>query len=88
MQSSQKVIKMLLKVLYNQPQHTVFTRLSAAALFKFSQLQMRRSFGGGAQSGAALFKQVLNVFVTKCPHFDGGKVLHCLVRRTFGGGAL
>jgi hypothetical protein len=34
--------------------YTVFTRLSAAALFKFSELQMRRSFGGGAQSGAAL----------------------------------
>jgi hypothetical protein len=33
---------------------TVFTRLSAAALYKFSGLQMRRSFGGGAQSGAAL----------------------------------
>ncbi len=32
---------------------TVFTRLSAAALFKFSELQMRRSFGG-RQSGAAL----------------------------------
>ena len=32
----------------------VFTRLSAAALFKFSELQMRRSFGGGAQSGATL----------------------------------
>jgi hypothetical protein len=29
---------------------TVFTRLSATALFKFSELQMRRSFGGGAQS--------------------------------------
>ena len=29
--------------------HTVFTRLSAAALFKFSKLQMRRrSFGGRA----------------------------------------
>jgi hypothetical protein len=27
---------------------TVFTRLSAAALFKFSELQMRRSFEGGA----------------------------------------
>jgi hypothetical protein len=27
------------------------------ALFKFSELQMRRSFGGGAQSGAALFKK-------------------------------
>jgi hypothetical protein len=37
--------------------YTVFTRLSAAALFKFSELQMRRSFGGGAQSGAALFKK-------------------------------
>ena len=36
--------------------YTVFTRLSAAALFKFSELRMRRSFGGGAQSGAALFK--------------------------------
>ena len=24
---------------------------------KFSELQMRRSFGGGAQSGAALFKK-------------------------------
>jgi hypothetical protein len=39
-------------------ENTVFTRLSAAALFKFSELQMRRSFGGGAQliglSGAAL----------------------------------
>jgi hypothetical protein len=31
---------------------------------------------------------VLNVFVNKCPHFDGGKFLHCLVRRSFGGGAL
>jgi hypothetical protein len=38
-------------------EHTVFTRLSAAALFTFSELQMRRSFGGGAQSGAALFKK-------------------------------
>jgi hypothetical protein len=37
--------------------NTVFTRLSAAALFKFSEFQMRRSFGGGAQSGAALFKK-------------------------------
>jgi hypothetical protein len=37
--------------------YTVFTRLSAAALFKFSELQMRRSFGGGAQSGATLFKK-------------------------------
>jgi hypothetical protein len=37
--------------------HTVFTRLSAAAFFKFSELQMRRSFGGGAQSGAALLKK-------------------------------
>jgi hypothetical protein len=37
--------------------YTVFTRLSAAALFKFSEFQMRRSFGGGAQSGAALFKK-------------------------------
>jgi hypothetical protein len=36
---------------------TVFTRLSAAALLKFPELQMRRSFGGGAQSGAALFKK-------------------------------
>ena len=36
---------------------TVFTRLSAAALFKFPELQMRRSFGGGAHSGAALFKK-------------------------------
>jgi hypothetical protein len=27
---------------------TVFTRLSDTALFKFSELQMRRSFGGGA----------------------------------------
>jgi hypothetical protein len=47
---------------------TVFTRLSAAALFKFSELQMWRSFGGrrsigggahsgdGAQSGAALIR--------------------------------
>ena len=35
---------------------TIFTRLSSAALFKFSELQMRCSFGGGAQSGAALFK--------------------------------
>jgi hypothetical protein len=33
---------------------TVFTRLSAATFFKFSELQMRRSFEGGAQSGAAL----------------------------------
>jgi hypothetical protein len=32
---------------------TVFTRLSATALFKFSELQMRRSFEGGAQLGAA-----------------------------------
>jgi hypothetical protein len=31
--------------------------LSAAALFKFSELQMLRSFGGGAQSGVALFKK-------------------------------
>jgi hypothetical protein len=53
---------------------TVFTRLSAAALFKFSELQMRGSFGGGAQSGAALFKKsFIYVFVTKCHHFDGGK---------------
>ena len=37
--------------------YAVFTRLSAAALFKFSELQMRRSFGGGAQLGAALFKK-------------------------------
>jgi hypothetical protein len=29
---------------------TIFTRLSAAALFKFWELQMRRSIGGGAQS--------------------------------------
>jgi hypothetical protein len=41
-------------MLYDQRLLTVFTRLSAAALFKFSELQMRRSFGGGAQSGAAL----------------------------------
>ena len=34
--------------------YTVFTRLSAAALFKFSEHQMRRSIGSGAQSGAAL----------------------------------
>jgi hypothetical protein len=38
--------------------HTIFTRLSAAALFKFSELQMRRSFEGGVQSGAALFKKI------------------------------
>jgi hypothetical protein len=31
------------------------SRLSAAALFKFLELQMRRSIGGGAQSGVALF---------------------------------
>jgi hypothetical protein len=37
--------------------YTVFTSLSAAAFFKFLQLQMRRSFGGGDQSGAALFKK-------------------------------
>jgi hypothetical protein len=36
---------------------TLFTRLSAAALFKFSEPQMRRSIWGGAQSGAALFKK-------------------------------
>jgi hypothetical protein len=41
--------------------NTVFTRLSAAALFKFSELQMRRTFGGSAQSGAALFKKILFV---------------------------
>jgi hypothetical protein len=29
---------------------TIFTRLRAAALFKFWELQMRRSIGGGAQS--------------------------------------
>jgi hypothetical protein len=33
---------------------TVFTRFSAAALFKFSDLQMRRSFGSGAQSGGGV----------------------------------
>ena len=53
---------------------------------------MRRSIGGGHSLKNLLFvnyinKQVLNVFVTKCPHFDGGKLLHCLVRRSFGGGA-
>jgi hypothetical protein len=31
--------------------------MSAAVLFEFSELQMRRSFGGGAQSGAALVKK-------------------------------
>ena len=36
---------------------TVFSRLNAAALFKFSKLQMRHSFRGGGQSGAALFKK-------------------------------
>jgi hypothetical protein len=41
--------------------NTVFTRLSAAALFKFSELQMWRSFGGGAQSGAVFFKKILFV---------------------------
>jgi hypothetical protein len=43
----------------NNPQKspTAFTRLSVAALFKFSELQMRCSFGVGAQSGVALFKK-------------------------------
>jgi hypothetical protein len=40
-------------MLYDQRLLTVFTR--------FSELQMRRSFGGGAQSGAALFKKILFV---------------------------
>ena len=40
-----------------QMANIVFTRLSAAALFKFPELQMRRSFGGGAHLGAALFKK-------------------------------
>jgi hypothetical protein len=31
----------------NQDTSTVFTRLSAAAFFKFSEFQIRRSFGGG-----------------------------------------
>ena len=47
---------------YTASDVTVFTRLSAAALFKFSKLQTRRSFGGGAQSGAAL-KRVNTVYV-------------------------
>jgi hypothetical protein len=34
--------------IYTAQELTVFTRLSAAALFKFLELQMRRSFGGGA----------------------------------------
>ncbi len=38
---------------------TVVTRLSAAAHFNFSELQMRRSFVGSGKSGAALFKQNL-----------------------------
>ena len=37
----------LTKPFMNNSGTTVFTRLSAAALFKFSELQMRRSFGGG-----------------------------------------
>jgi hypothetical protein len=35
------------------------TRLSAAALFKFSELQMQRSLWGGTQYGEALFKKIL-----------------------------
>jgi hypothetical protein len=48
---------------------------------------MRRSFGGGRSLKNILFvnynnyfkqwnKQVLNVFITKCLHFDGGEFLH------------
>jgi hypothetical protein len=47
----------ILANIYSTLVHTVFTRMSAAALFKFSELHMWRSFGGGAQSGAALFKK-------------------------------
>jgi hypothetical protein len=35
------------------------------SLLKFSELQMRRSLGGGAQSGAALFKKLLFVNYNK-----------------------
>jgi hypothetical protein len=48
-------------MLYDQRLLAAFTRLSAAALFKFSELQTRRSFGGGAQSAAARFKKKLFV---------------------------
>ena len=37
--------------------NTVFTRVNAAALFKFLVFQMRRLFGGGAYLRAALFKK-------------------------------
>jgi hypothetical protein len=38
---------------------------SRRSLLKFSELQMRRSLGGGAQSGAALFKKLLFVNYNK-----------------------
>jgi hypothetical protein len=36
---------------------SIVLSLPQNALFKFSELQMQRSFGGGGQSGAALFKK-------------------------------
>ena len=41
---------------------TVFTCLSAAALFKFSELQMQRSFRGGGQSGGGGGRPLKNIF--------------------------
>ena len=51
---------------------TVFTALSAAALFKFPELQMRRSFGGGALHILFVnynknFSEESKQNVTKCP---------------------
>ena len=37
-----------LEMFVEKNSHTVFTRLSAAALLKFSEIHIRRSFGGGA----------------------------------------
>ena len=48
-----KIVSAMLDIMTN----TVFTRVSAVALFKFLVFQMRRLFGGGAYLRAALFKK-------------------------------